>query len=487
MRFTQAFTPNAKCSPSRAIVLTGRNTWQLGAAANHFPYYPAGLRTFMEALGTHGYATGFTGKGWAPGDPGLINGQPRLLTGPGFQTLLCLPPTPAMSNVDYAANFEAFLDSRPKDEPFCFWYGGHDPHRPYTPGSGISVGKKSPTDITAVPPYWPDTPTVRGDMLDYSLAVEYYDRQLGEILAILKKKGLLANTLVVATSDNGMPFPRIKGTAYEASVHMPLAMMWPAGIRGTGRVVRDYVSFIDFAPTFLEITGVTAGAGGMDPIQGKSLTPIFRRATDQSIEPGRDSLIIGQERHDLGRPHDEGYPIRGIFSGGYLYLHNFEPTRWPMGDPITGYLNTDASPTKSLVLDNNRHDLNHWMWALDFGRRPADELYALKTDADCMNNLAGDPAYAARCDAMQKQLFAELRKQDDPRVEGRGQVFDNYPFDSPQRDFYTRFVDHHEKMSAAWATDSDFEAPTFDPERPDQSATAAAAQVIRREDAPEGK
>jgi len=65
--FLNAYTPNAKCSPSRACILTGRNPWQLEAAANHWPYYPAKFKSCMEALADGGYFVGFTGKAWAPG------------------------------------------------------------------------------------------------------------------------------------------------------------------------------------------------------------------------------------------------------------------------------------------------------------------------------------------------------------------------------------------------------------------------------------
>src|SRR5262249_47879843 len=91
--FMRAYTPNAKCAPSRACILTGRNSWQLEEAANHASYYPAKFRTFVETLGANGYFTGFTGKGWAPGEPGKIDGKPRLLTGPAYSAIKTTPPT----------------------------------------------------------------------------------------------------------------------------------------------------------------------------------------------------------------------------------------------------------------------------------------------------------------------------------------------------------------------------------------------------------
>jgi arylsulfatase A-like enzyme len=82
--FTNAYTCNSKCAPSRASIITGRNSWQLKDAANHQCYFPAEFRSVWEALRDHGYNTGHTAKGWAPGDPGTVGGRPRELTGPAY-------------------------------------------------------------------------------------------------------------------------------------------------------------------------------------------------------------------------------------------------------------------------------------------------------------------------------------------------------------------------------------------------------------------
>src|SRR5688500_6099889 len=126
--FTRAHTPNAKCAPSRASILTGRNSWQLEEAANHTPHFPAKFRGYVEVLAAHGYATGFTGKGWGPGDPGQIEGKSRQLTGPAFNQIKASGPTPVMSTIDYAANFADFLAKKKPDQPFCFWFAAQEPH-----------------------------------------------------------------------------------------------------------------------------------------------------------------------------------------------------------------------------------------------------------------------------------------------------------------------------------------------------------------------
>src|SRR5262245_61597490 len=169
-----------------------------------------------------------------------------------------------------------------------------------------------------------------------------------------------------------MPFPRCKGNAYEASNHVPLAMMWPRGIQSPGRKIDDYVSFVDLAPTFVEAAGVDWSKTGMQPPTGRSLSNILSATVAKSTNPPRDHVLIGQERHDIGRPHDWGYPIRGIVKNDMLYLHNYEPSRWPACNPETGYLNCDGGPTKTVVLDGRTQSEGRRLWQLCFGKRPEE-------------------------------------------------------------------------------------------------------------------
>jgi N-sulfoglucosamine sulfohydrolase len=446
--FTHAFTPNAKCAPSRACILTGRNSWQLEAAANHWCYFPLKFKTVFEELRDQGYFIGYTAKGWAPGIATNADGGQRWLTGPLFEQRKEQPLTTAMKKVDYAANFADFLDAAPKDKPFCFWYGSHDPHRPYESHSGVKKGGKKLSDIDRVPACLPDNDVTRNDMLDYAIAVERYDQHLGRMLAELEKRGLLENTIVVATSDNGMSFPHLKGQEYEFSNRLPLAIMWPARLRKPGRVVDDFVSFIDFAPTFIELAGLKPGQTGMAPMTGRSLTDILFSEKSGQINSARDHVLIGKERHDIGRPQDWGYPIRGIVEGDMLYLHNFETNRWPVGNPETGYLNCDSGPTKTFILKAHRANPDDYYWALDFGKRVSDELYNVKTDADCVHNLSADAGEATTQQRLHDQLFKELKDQEDPRMFGHGDVFDKYPFaDESRRNFYERYMSGEKIMS----------------------------------------
>lgn len=458
--FNRAYTPNAKCAPSRSAILTGRNSWQLEEAANHWPYFPQQFTTYPEVLSDQGYHVGYTGKGWAPGIAETASGEPRDLVGPAYHEHTVDPPADQISSKDYASNFEAFLNDRSADQPFCFWYGGHEPHRGYEYGVGLRQGNEDLEDIDRVFSFWPDNDTVRTDMLDYAFEIEYFDSHLQRMLSLLEERGELDNTIVVVTSDNGMPFPRIKGQKYELSHHMPLAIMWKGGIQNPGRIVEDHVSFIDFAPTFLELAGVPEETSGMQPIEGRSLTDIFRSRRGGQVNPERNHVLIGKERHDVGRPNDQGYPVRGIVTDDYVYLHNFEPDRWPAGNPETGYLNTDGSPTKTVILDGRKSPATQRYWEQSFGKRPAEELYRIPSDLENVINLADDPTHQPLKNRLREQLFSELREQEDPRMFGRGHVFDEYTYaDDAHRNFYERYMSG-ENIEAGWVNESDFE-PNF--------------------------
>ena len=390
------------------------------------------------------------------------DGNRRQLTGTAYNKHKTTPPAKYISNNDYTANFEDFLSEKPEDLPFCFWYGATEPHRAYEFRAGIEKGGKSIDEIDKVFDFWPDNDTVRADLLDYAFEIEYFDLHLQKMLGILEKNGELDNTIVIVTADNGMPFPRIKGQEYELSNHLPLAIMWNNGIKNPGRTVDDIVNFIDFAPTYFELAGLNAMEIGMAPIQGQSLTDIFNSEQSGTVTNNRDHALIGKERHDIGRPNDWGYPIRGIVKDGFLLIKNYEVDRWPAGNPETGYLNCDGSPTKTFILNGRTNPETYKYWNWNFGKRPAQELYKIDEDPECMNNLIDEEKYAALIKNMLNQMLSELKEQGDPRVNGQGHIFDEYIYAQKNfRGFYERYM-NGEKMKTGWVNDSDYEKSKLD-------------------------
>jgi len=453
--FNRAYTPNAKCAPSRASIITGRNSWQLDAAANHVIYFPPKFKTYQEVLLENGYITGHTSKGYGPALTLTADGKEREVMGPAFNEKKLKPATTGISDNDYSGNFNDFLEKAPEGRPWSFWVGSIEPHRGYEYGSGKKLGGKAENMIKDFPPYWPDNEVTRNDLLDYAYEIEDTDKHIEKILRILKEKNQLNNTLIVVTSDHGMPFPRVKGNQYENANHIPMAILWKKKMKAEGRTVDDYISFVDLAPTFLEAAGIDWQSSGMHPAAGKSLMSIITSKKSGQIEADRDYVLVGKERHDTGRPNDVGYPIRGIHKNNMLYIKNYEIDRWPSGNPETGYLNTDGSPTKTEILNLRRSGKNKEFWKLNFGKRVEEELYDIENDPFCMNNLAHDITYAILKTQLKTEMEARLLKQGDLRMTGYGHIYEQFPF-TRNGQFYERYMSG-QKAEAGWVNDDDFE------------------------------
>jgi arylsulfatase A-like enzyme len=444
--FKNAFTSNPKCSPCRASILTGRNTWQLKEAVSHGGLFPTGFEVYPDLLEQAGYVVGLTGKGWGPGDF-RTSGRTRNPAGPSFDNLTQQPTASGIGRNDYAGNFAEFLNARPKDKPFCFWMGFNEPHRAYEYGSGERLGKKL-ADVK-VPAFFPDTEIVRRDLLDYAVEVEWGDAQIGKALQVLEAAGELNRTLIVVTSDHGMPFPFVKGQIHEDAFHLPLAMRWGDGVK-PGRVVEDFVNVRDLAPTYMEL----AGLAPHPQMTGKSLKGILQSDKSGWIE-NRDVMLAGKERHDIGRFDDLGYPVRAIRTKDFLYVHNFHPERWPAGNPETDFGNCDPGPTKEVVKALGGH-----FYELSFGKRLPDELYRLSDDPECVRNLANDLAFRDVLEELRYRMVSMLKEEGDPRALGQTEIFDTYNYVGGrnkgyetwlQRQEATVLADLHQRLEAAKA------------------------------------
>jgi len=374
---------------------------------------------YPEVLEKAGYHVGFIGKGWSP--------IPS--THPDTPNLGVDKRNPA--GTDYnsrkwslrTSDFERFLNERGKDQPFCFWFGGWDSHRPYKLDSGINSGM-NPADV-AVPTSLPDNMTVRKDICDYYYEVQRFDSDVGKALSMLEEQGELENTIVIMCGDNGMPFPRCKVELYDLGTNIPLAIRWGKNIKD-GRTVTDFVNLAEMAPTIIEATGQNIPT----TMTVNSLMNVLQSGKEGQVVPDRDKVFTAREYHDYEcREGDVGYPIRAVRTAEFLYIRNFEPDRWPAGDPVEyrkergKYGEVDPCPTKQYIEDHRDDPGMEKYFDLSFSKRPAEELYDLSKDPGQVVNVANVDEYAERKKALAAMLMDELRATGDPRVLGESHYF----------------------------------------------------------------
>lgn len=439
--FTNAFTAAPGCSPSRASLLTGRHIWQIEQAGTHASSFPIQYVCFSDLLDSAGYHVGFTAKGWGPGNF-QASGRTRNPAGNAYSEIKDENVPDYIGKTDYAANFEAFLNDRTHGQPFYFWYGCTEPHRRYKTGIGVENGYDLQT--IEVPSFLPDVPQVRSDMADYLYEIGHFDKHLARMIEKLEAIGELDNTVIIVTSDNGMPFARAKANVYEFGIHMPLAVRW-GKISNPGRTVDDLVSLTDLAPTILELAGIEHPSvrNEAPPMSGVSISNILYSNNVGLVDLSRTAVYSGRERHSSSRWNNLTYPQRAIRTQEYLYIINFAPDRWPAGDPlrydnegnlVSGFHDIDDFTEDYIFLNRDHPDVKQYFdWAV--AKRPAEELYAIKKDPGCLTNLADNPNFESIRQKHRIMLMERLEKTGDPRVTGQGDIWEEYIRYSPLRSF----------------------------------------------------
>jgi len=358
LRFDRAYVTSPQCSPSRASILTGRTPHAVGASRLHVNA-PEGTPSVPRLLKEAGYFTGALRK--------VHQGH-------------------IQKEFDYYGNHHAplgaFFEARPKDRPFFLWFGSTDPHRDYEPGA---VDPPHDPASLQVPDFLADTPETRADLALYYDEIGRFDRECGEIIALLEREGVRNNTLIVMAGDNGMPFPRAKATLYEPGINVPLIAQWPGVIEG-GRSTAALVTLMDLARTWLD-AGQAAIPAAME---GASLLPLLRGEKAQVHE------MVFSERNW----HDNWDPVRCVVDARYKLIQNY---RLDVG--CIPSLDLLRSPSFQSIRELAEKDLLdgplRWYHATT---RPQVELYDLEADPGEWNNLAGAPEHRDRVEAMQKAL-----------------------------------------------------------------------------------
>lgn len=348
VRFTNAFVTTSSCSPSRTTMFTGKYPHATGAESLHVPL-PEGTRILPDYLREKKYWSANVGK---------------LHLGPVAEEQFDL-----VLNSEW--DWKQAVEQRPKNRPFFLAVGFHDPHRPYQPDT---LPDPAASSDAVVPPYLVDDTPTREELAGYYDEVTRMDREIGKIESWLREQKLTDDTLVVFVSDNGMPFPRAKGSCYDSGVRVPMIVRWP-GQTPAGRVCDSLVSTVDLAPSMLAAAGIKA-SGDM---HGIDATAMFA-APDSKI---RDYVHLERNWHN----HDDNQ--RGVRDTQFKYIHNGRPRVWTSSSDLMG----SASWT-SLLDARDRNELTAEQMRLFMVPRAAEELYDTERDPWEFVNLAGDPNYA---------------------------------------------------------------------------------------------
>ena len=416
IRFNHAYCSAPSCTPARASMLTGQDIWRLEEGANLWGSLPAKFQVYTDLLEEAGYLVGYEGKGWGPGDY-EAGGRTRKPAGDKYNS------------------FEEFYNEVEKRQPFCYWYSSRDPHRPFKTGGWEKAGIE--IDRIVVPPYLPDNDEIRKDIGDYYAEIENFDRDVDSYLQLLKEMGQLENTLVIVCSDNGWQMPRGLANLYDFGTRIPLIISMPERYKG-GRVVDDFVSLNDFAPTFLELAGLEAP----DYMNARSLVKILESDQEGIVDKERDFIVTARERHAWVRMEGAGYGARSIRTREYLYIRNYEPDKWPAGDPplfgdVDAHMLHYPCATKMYVLKHREEEGTRELFDLAFSKRPAEELYDLTRDPYQMKNEAGTAEYQKIKEKLSSQLTSYLKEHGDPRELGGEMKWIGAPYYA-EKDFIPR-------------------------------------------------
>jgi len=358
MRFNRAYVTSSSCSPSRGSIFTGRSPHATGSSKLHVWVLPE-IANLLDLLKENGYYLGGLRK---------------------------LHQDNYMDRFDFYGDdtvpLSRFFEERPKDRPFFLWFGSDEPHRPYGPGTFDPP--HDPADVI-VPDFLPDTEEVRQDIAWYYDQMGVFDADCGIILDLIDKHGLADNTMVVVSSDNGMPFARAKATVYEAGLNVPLLVRWPGKVE-PGTVTDELVSLMDLMPTWLEAAGISLP----DYLEAHSFLPLLKGDEYRS----QKYIFAGRNWHD------NWAPARSVSGKRFKLIQNYRPS--------VGYLpSLDIQESSSYqvirALQNENNLQGHLTW-YNNKSTPQQELYDLENDPGEWNNLADDPNFSDQKDELETAL-----------------------------------------------------------------------------------
>jgi len=386
MQFSRCFQAAPMCSPTRHNIYTGIYPVKSGAWPNHTMVYP-GIRSIAHYLKDAGYRVGLSGKTHiAPraSFPFEYSGEFR-------------SADPAAAN-PYPKLEQLITESKRAGTPFCIFACSNEPHTPYDKGDP----KVYPPASLKLPPSWVDTPDTRFQFSKYLAEITYFDAQCGALLQLLDKHGLRDNTLVMVVSEQGSGFPFAKWTCYELGLTSGMIVRWPGRV-APGSQSGALVEYTDIAPTFL------AAAGRKTPatMDGRSFLPVL---LGSKREHKRYTFGIHTTR-GIGNG-SENFGIRSCGTKTHRYIRNLNHKE-KFTNVVTREGGDKADFWMSWVAAANGGNLHARAMTARYQHRPAEELYDVAKDPHCLNNLIGNPKFAALKQELSDQLDAWMKSQGD--------------------------------------------------------------------------
>lgn len=418
IRFDNAYVASPACAPSRAALFTGRMPYSNGIVGNHEVELKPGVSSLLPTLLEQGYQVVFHGKVGHAGRKHFGQYVPdgvKILGGGGLQQTMTLDQV------------ETFLQQRPEDAPpLALFLGWTDTHTAWPPKEETRI---VPEEVV-IPPKIFDTPEARVEMTRYVEGAEDIDRRVGQTRRLIAKHLDVNNTLVVYTSDHGMPWPFAKWSLYETGIRTPLIAVWPGKIKPSS-TTDAMVSWIDLMPTLIDLAGGTSPSG----IDGRSFSKVLFGETDKHRE-----VIFATHKGDNEK---NVYPIRSVRVGQWKYIRNLHPE-------FAYTTHTDVWAREVPRIDGHwAHAGHHWQSYIDAAKTdpkaaaflhdyhssPAEELYQIEKDPYEQNNLAGLPDHAVKLAELRAMVSKRMEEVgDDESLSGPAQLLKDFPLPSPAGD-----------------------------------------------------